>query len=376
MENQPLHLHVIAFNVPFPADYGGVIDVFHKIRSLHEAGIRITLHCFEYGRVKAPELESICDEVYYYHRPKSFWYQLHYKPYIVVTRSNTELLKNLLSDNDPILFDGLHTTYFFHHPKLQNRIKIVRAHNIEYQYYSLLAKKSNNLISKCFHYVESVKLFFYEKTIKAASGIAAISASDAEYFSKINPNTQWIGAFHANDSIKSLAGKGKYLLYHANLEVAENLEAMDFILKKVMPGLNLPLVIAGKNPPPKILSHIIRLQNVKLIANPSDEDMRDLLFHAHIHLLPTFQPTGLKLKLISSLHIGRHIVVTPEMIEGSGLEALCHVVKNEQEMQQKINELWDIPFDDNELEKRKTIMDKNFSNKTNTEKLIRLIWDK
>ncbi len=26
------HLHVIAFNVPYPADYGGVIDIFYKIK--------------------------------------------------------------------------------------------------------------------------------------------------------------------------------------------------------------------------------------------------------------------------------------------------------------------------------------------------------
>ncbi len=39
-----LHLHIIAFDIPFPPDYGGVIDVYYKIKTLSEAGVRIHLH--------------------------------------------------------------------------------------------------------------------------------------------------------------------------------------------------------------------------------------------------------------------------------------------------------------------------------------------
>jgi hypothetical protein len=39
-------LHIISFNVPYPPNYGGVMDVFFKIRALHEQGIKIHLHCF------------------------------------------------------------------------------------------------------------------------------------------------------------------------------------------------------------------------------------------------------------------------------------------------------------------------------------------
>ena len=50
LENKKLHL--ISFDVPFPANYGGVIDVFYKINSLHKIGIQVILHCFQYGREK------------------------------------------------------------------------------------------------------------------------------------------------------------------------------------------------------------------------------------------------------------------------------------------------------------------------------------
>ena len=60
------HLHIISFDIPYPANYGGAIDVFHKIRCLNAQGVKIILHCFEYGgRKSSPELEKICEKVYF-----------------------------------------------------------------------------------------------------------------------------------------------------------------------------------------------------------------------------------------------------------------------------------------------------------------------
>ena len=43
------HLHIVALNIPFPANYGGAIDIYYKVKALHEIGYTIHLHCFEYG---------------------------------------------------------------------------------------------------------------------------------------------------------------------------------------------------------------------------------------------------------------------------------------------------------------------------------------
>ena len=44
------HLHIVAFDIPQPANYGGVIDVFYKIKALTNLGVKVHLHCYEYGR--------------------------------------------------------------------------------------------------------------------------------------------------------------------------------------------------------------------------------------------------------------------------------------------------------------------------------------
>ena len=39
-------LHIVAFDIPYPPNYGGVIDVWYKLKALHAKGIKIILHCF------------------------------------------------------------------------------------------------------------------------------------------------------------------------------------------------------------------------------------------------------------------------------------------------------------------------------------------
>ena len=109
MNDTDYHLHVIAFDVPYPANYGGVIDVFYRVKALSEAGVKVHLHCFEYGRGKA-EVLNRCYEVKYYKRDTSFWKQFRREPYVVASRRSEALVKDLLKDDYPILCEGLHTT--------------------------------------------------------------------------------------------------------------------------------------------------------------------------------------------------------------------------------------------------------------------------
>lgn len=63
-----LHLHIVSFDVPYPANYGGVIDVFYKAKALAAKGVKVHLHCFQYGRKPSMVLENLFFEVNYYRR--------------------------------------------------------------------------------------------------------------------------------------------------------------------------------------------------------------------------------------------------------------------------------------------------------------------
>ena len=51
------YLHIITHDVPWPADYGGVVDLFYKMKTLHQAGVKIHLHCFVNKRPPQDELK-------------------------------------------------------------------------------------------------------------------------------------------------------------------------------------------------------------------------------------------------------------------------------------------------------------------------------
>jgi hypothetical protein len=58
-------LHIVCHDVPYPPDYGGVFDLYYKIRTLHEQGIQILLHCFTSGREEQPILKTLCEQVFH-----------------------------------------------------------------------------------------------------------------------------------------------------------------------------------------------------------------------------------------------------------------------------------------------------------------------
>ena len=170
------HLHIISFDIPYPANYGGAIDVFQKIRCLHAKGVKIILHCFEYGdRKHSTELDKLCEKVYYYKRNTSFINQLSLLPFNVKSRVNTELKHNLLKDNYPILFEVLHTCYLLNDSNLKARKKIFRHSNIEHEYFLELAKGEKSFFKRLYLKIEAFKLKRFEKQITHSNYILSVS---------------------------------------------------------------------------------------------------------------------------------------------------------------------------------------------------------
>ncbi|MCK5028800.1 MAG: glycosyltransferase family 1 protein [Bacteroidales bacterium] len=378
MTDKQREIHLVSFNVPFPANYGGVIDVFYKIKALKGLGIQINLHCFNYSnRESTEELEKYCKSVTLYPRLLKRTFFLSTKPFIVRSRSNRQLLYNLEKDNLPILFEGLHSTYFLKKiSEKGNRNIIVRAHNIEHKYYFKLAAAEKNIIKKIYLYSEGCKLKNYEKILKSNISIAAITESDKNYFSVLNSDTFYIPAFHSFKKINSKIGLGDYILYHGDLSVSENIKAAEFIAKNICSKLDHKFIFAGRNPHKRLYDLSNKNKNIKIIANPDDDEMNEIIQNAHINLLLTFQDTGIKLKLINSLFNGRFCIANNTMIKNSGLESLCIVKDSLIDIITAIEELIATPFELSEINKREQILLKNVNNELSAQKLINLLFKK
>lgn len=358
--------------MPYPANYGGVIDVYYKIKALYQQGIKVHLHCFEYGRLETKELNSVCEQVYYYERKLSKQKFFNSLPFVVATRTSEQLIKNLLKDNHPILFEGLHCCYHLPDKRLKDRIKIVRTHNIEHDYYKNLEKVEKKIFKKLYFRMEAKKLERFEKVLKKADHIAAISPSDANALSNRYNNVHHITAFHPHEEIKIKEGKGDFCLYHGNLEVGENNEAALYLVNEVFSKIKTPFVIAGRKPSNELIDAVAKHKHIELKANISTLEIDALIADAQINVLPTFQATGIKLKLLAALFKGRHCIVNSPMVANTGMEHLCHIKNNAQEMFIAITQLYTQLFDASALENRKIVLNELFSNEANVKKLIAL----
>ncbi|MFY8027895.1 MAG: glycosyltransferase [Bacteroidia bacterium] len=350
-----------------------MIDVFYKIKALHEAGCKIVLHCFDYGRGQQDELLKYCTEVNYYPRKMSIAGLFSRLPYIVVSRNSAALLQNLLKDEAPVLFEGLHSCYFLSNPLLKKKLKIVRTHNIEHDYYSNLAKSEKNLIKKFYFKREAKKLKRFENVLQEANKIAAISANDTYHFKRTHPLVHTVSAFHPYNRVAIKEGLGNYALYHGNLAVAENNLGALYLVNEVFCHINFPLIIAGSQPSRALKEAVKKYSHITLKGDISTNEINDLIENAHINVLPTFQATGIKLKLLAALYSGRHCLVNNPMVANTGLEEICIVKDSPLEMMKAIELLKNTEMDKQMIALRKTILEKSFSNQYNASILMQMI---
>ncbi|MDR1980020.1 MAG: glycosyltransferase [Tannerellaceae bacterium] len=370
-------INIVAFNVPYPPNYGGVIDVYYKLSALHAAGVKIILHCFAYERPPARELALLCEEVYYYRRRTGWAANITLLPYNVYSRKSPELIANLLKNDYPVLFEGLHSCYYIGDKRLAGRCKIYRASNIEHDYYRLLARSCHGLTVKTFMRIEAWRFKRYQRVIAHACLTLAVSATDTAYLRQTFPGKriECMATFHANDEITAQPGLSGFILYHGKLSVAENEHAALYLIKHVFSRLNHPCVIAGMDPSRRLADAAAAHPNITLEANPSSERMNQLIREAQIHLLITFQDTGLKLKLLNSLFAGRHVVVNRLMLAGSGLDPLCHVADTPDEMIDTCNRLISLPLSPECIRERGDFLIPAYSNRHQAKRLYDMIYE-
>lgn len=369
------NLHVISLDVPHPPDYGGVIDIYYKLKALHAAGVKVHLHCFHHSRTASKRLEEITESVRYYPRIRSVSRLFGSRPYIVSSRESDELRSLLLEDAFPILMEGLHSTALLSDPTFSDRRIFVRTHNVEHDYYRGLAEVEPKLFRRWYLKAESRRLCRYEPVLEKATGIAAISPEDTAYFNGLYGRTFYLPAFHPFETVGTVSDSDDHAFYHGNLAVGENNKAALFLVNEVFSYLPYKLVIAGSRPSTELRSAVSRQTNVELLDEVTPDRIHQMIARARMNVLPTFQSTGIKLKLLAALFQGKTCIVNPPMVDNTGLETLCTIADDAAGFRTAIeNEFKKSSWNDSVFQERKRVLEAVFSNTANARILISKIF--
>lgn len=294
-------LHVISFDTPYPPNYGGIVDVYYKLRSLKKQGCSIILHSFYKEEKDISRLKELCTEVHLYKRKK--FNIFNFLPYIVSSRMSIRLIQNLKKDKHPILIEGIHCTGFLLRMFKRDRKIALRTHNIEHEYYNELAQYANSFLTKLYYKIEARRLERYEKRIASKIDfVFSLSQKDQLHFKDIfrNSKVKYISAFY-NNEVK-VTPPINYILIQGNFDVEENKEATRYMLDQIIPKCpNQIFIFAGKNASNQVKSG---LKNIKIINSPSKRQMYELNNEARACVVYSNLNAGVKLKILNSLAAG------------------------------------------------------------------------
>lgn len=347
------HLHIVCLDAPAPPDYGGAIDMYYKIVALAQTGKKIILHYFDYKPGRGVQgLEPYCAAIHAYPR-KNFFSGPFSLPYIVRSRSNKELIGRLNADDHPILLEGLHTSGIIKYLKRPERA-VIRMHNEEAAYYGRLVPNEKNLLRRVYFGNEASALKRYYKQLPRKVKMACLSNSDIDVLRNQYgfQDLHFIPCFVPWTLQPVQPDKGSYCLYHGNLGVPENDAAAIWLVTKVFSALDIPFVIAGKNPSAKLMALCKKYRHVRLIPEPPIDELAVLVRDAQVNVLPSLNTTGVKLKLLHSLFTGRFCVVNQNGVAGSGIEQGVTVAETPEEFREAIRLHYEELFTETHLQQR------------------------
>ncbi|MCF6130447.1 hypothetical protein L1S35_12245 [Flavobacterium sp. AS60] len=364
---QKKELHIVSFENPFPPDFGGVIDVFYKVKALHSLGFSIYLHCYYEDRSEvSQELKAIAEKVYLYKKNKNPFFVFSKYPLPVICRFDKDLIENIRKHDAPILFEGLHSTMILRKAKLDNK-KYLRLHNIESNFYSGMSKSETSLVKKILYYFVAKKYLSYQKTIADFDFTFALSCYELDEARKLSVNCMYVPVFHGNEINSQLSEYGKYAFYHGDLRLADNKRAAQFLIEVFKEIPDYELIIASSNGKQLIENKIKNVPNVKFVEIQSFAHLSELFENAHINTMLSFQESGTKLKVINSLFKSRFCLINKNMVDDVNLLSLCETAESKMEFVNKIKFLKDKPYTQND--KRKAVLLKVL-NDTENAKLI------
>lgn len=364
-------IQIVCFDNPYPPNYGGIIDVFYKIKSLHANNVDVYLHFFyrnKKSQTANTKLKTLCKEVYSYKRNTNLFTHFSITPFILKSRVSNKLIKNLLSIGFPVLYEGLNTTKTLGLISSKGIKTFVRLHNIEHRYYKNMGKLEYNLLKKNYYFFEAYRLKKHQSVLKNADVLFSISPNDTAYFSSLFNNVVYLPVFQSKSELL-LTQTNEFCLFHGDLRLSDNIRAAEFLILFFANIKEKTLVIASSFDNPKLKSQIDETTNIKFKKIESLSDLESLFEKTAVHILLSFQSSGLKLKLLNALFTDSFVLSNDKVIIGTGLESCCQLFETEEELTFLINKLYGQKISEEEKAKRLNIL-KPFNPNISIQKII------
>ncbi|HEX2394456.1 MAG TPA: glycosyltransferase family 4 protein [Bacteroidales bacterium] len=346
---------------PYPPRDGGSLAMFSLARALHALGHKITVltmftdkhkltreHHLEYTKIM--EVHTIYVDAGLKLKGLLFNLLFSDKPYTASRfyslQFERELVKLLKSNEiDIIQLEGLYLTPYIKLIRNNSDALIaLRAHNVEHEIWTRIAAEEKGFYRKLYFTLLAKRLRrFEEEALNSYDLLIPITERDNEKF-RIMGNKKPSHVCPAGVDIKNTdpgnneVPQERYspftLFYLGSLDWIPNQEGLLWFVSKVFPGLrqkfpDLKLHIAGRNAP----QSLIRQLDVHGVVFHGEINDPDEFSREHtVMIAPCFSGSGMRLKIIEAMALGKPVVTTSIGAEGLIAVNMEHImIANEPE---------------------------------------------
>lgn len=331
----------ISNDIPLPANSGGRVDVWRRMSTLHEAGHTLGLVCWtDAGRCQPPSQDDL-------ERLGEACTTFKVMP---ITRSSGEVLGRLLqlwrwpshvasrwvsSRNvglvawaeefrpDVVFLDGLYGGAVA--IDLSRHLKCplwYRSHNIEHRYMAAQRARESQWKRRLGLAANCVGLEAFERAVlRYAARVFDISQEDAAFWrSEGFSHVEWVPTLVDRAYSSRLTAcpveKRFDVLYFGNLNTPNNVEAVSWFVRRVLPLIDgdLKIVVAGSRPSSEVCSLVGLDWRISLLENPVD--MAEVVAQARVLVNPMLAGSGVNLKSVEMLFSDAALVSTSVGVAG------------------------------------------------------------
>ncbi len=327
--------------LPYPPKDGGSIATLNMALGFADLGHNITVlamntskHYFNVGNIPAHIKEKIKiddvkvdTEINYGAAIKNLLFsKMPYNAERFISKDyNKKLVEVLKSDNfDIIQLEGLYLTPYIEEIKRHSTAPVaLRAHNIEHEIWERISAQKKSPLKKWYCYeiakrVKKLKTNFINKY----DLLVPITERDAERFNYLG-NKKPVQVAPAGIDTKKLIpepNKKDYpsICHIGTLDWIPNQEGLTWFIKNVWKELSLlhpelKFYIAGRNAP-NWINKIFDEKNIIFLGEI--DNAYDFINKNDIMVVPLFSGSGIRVKIIEGMALGKAIITTSVGIEG------------------------------------------------------------
>lgn len=343
-----MRILVLLNRVPWPLNDGGAIGSYHFVRGYADAGCEV--HCLAMNTSKHyVELKDTADgfngvaefisiPVDNRIRLPAALMNLFTGRSFVTERFRSadfeQQLRTMLQKNnyDVVHIDGLPCCQYMDLVKQFSKAKMAyRAHNVEFLIWQRAAEAEKGPLKKWYLGLQARRLKAFEAwALGKADSVLAISVEDEEQLHKLQKEAKTVivpAGIDIDASKPVVKASGFSLFFIGALDWLPNLQGLEWFIKEIWPAVHqefpdLELHIAGKKMPPQVYAYAAD----KLIIHGEVPSSADFINQHKVLLSPLLSGSGVRIKLIEAMTMGKVVLSTSVSAEGSGAEDGIHLL--------------------------------------------------